>query len=235
MKCFNTYIALIISILLLTVNGFTQSLSLSYDDEPIGDTLLVVGLTSDYEIVAHAIVTNNTGSEMDVKVQRTKLDVISGTLDYFCWGDNCYPPSLDESPTPFTIGAGQSTDELDFSAHYEPRDHFGDSFIEYKFFNANDEDENVKVVVQYAATTVGINEHDLNVNVYPNPASDQVNIALSCNMNKVSVYDYKGKLIRSTQVEDKKYRMNVSQLNPGIYILKIGIDDGVIVKQVIVN
>lgn len=235
MKNINISLLLIFPILILSLSGISQPLTLSLDGETIGDSLLIVGLTTDNELVAHAVVTNNTSSSMDIKVRRTQLEIVEGSINYFCWGDNCYPPSVNESPAFLTLAAGASTDELDFSGHYEPRNNFGDSFIEYKFFNMNNEDENVKVVVQFAATNVGINEHDLSVNVYPNPASDQVNISLGLMINEVLVYDYTGKMISRVQVDSKTYQMNVSHFNPGVYLFKVMADEGIVVKQVIIK
>ena len=235
MKNINISLLLIFPILILSLSGISQPLTLSLDGETIGDSLLIVGLTTDNELVAHAVVTNNTSSSMDIKVRRTQLEIVEGSINYFCWGDNCYPPSVNESPAFLTLAAGASTDELDFSGHYEPHNNFGDSFIEYKFFNMNNEDENVKVVVQFAATNVGINEHDLSVNVYPNPASDQVNISLGLMINEVFVYDYTGKMVSRVQVDSKTYQMNVSHFNPGVYLFKVMADEGIVVKQVIIK
>lgn len=72
---------------------------------------------------------------------------------------NCYPPNISESIGYLSLAGGQSSSEGDFSGHYEPHNNYGDSYIEYEFFNMNNEDENVKVVVQFATITVGINEN----------------------------------------------------------------------------
>ncbi len=235
MKNLNIYLLLILSIVIFSVNGLSQSLTLSWEGETIGDSLLVEGLATDYELVAHAIVTNNTANSMDIKLRRDQLQMVEGTMNYFCWGANCYPPNVDESPIPFTLAAGQSTEEGDFSGHYEPNNNFGDSFIEYEFFNVDNEDENVKVVVQFAATVVGVNEHDLSANVYPNPASDHVTISLLHTMNTIIIYDFTGSKVMEEHVNSSSHKLNTSQLSPGVYFFRITTDFGVTVKQVIVN
>ena len=195
----------------------------------------MLGFITDYELVAHAVVTNNTANSMDIKLRRDQIEMVEGTMNYFCWGINCYPPNVDESPVPYTLGAGQSTEDGDFSGHYEPNNNFGDSFIEYEFFNVNNEDENVKVVVQFAATVVGIEERDLSANVYPNPATDQITISMLHSINAIVVYDLTGSKLIEEHGNSTSYKLDTSKLSPGVYFIRITTDTGVTVKQVIIK
>ncbi len=231
----NVNISLFIILLIFTVNGLSQTLTLSWEGQTLGDSLLVMGLTTDNELVAHVVVTNNTGNSMGIKVKRSPLEIVGGSVNYFCWAGNCYPPSVSQSPGYLTLGAGQSSGDEDFSGHYMPNGNYGDSFIEYEFFNMDNEDEYVKVVVQFATTIAGIDEHDLDVNIYPNPATEYVTIKLSCKMRTVMVYDYTGSKVMEENVNSSSHKMNTSLLSPGIYLFKILTEKGVNVKQIIIK
>lgn len=235
MKSFITSFVLVFSILVFSISGFSQPLSLSWEGETIGDTLLVAGLTTDYEIVAHAIVTNNTSHSMDLKVRRNQLQVIDGTLNQFCWGSSCYPPSVNESPGFLTLGPGQSTLDGQFSGHYLPFGNYGDSFIEYEFFNMNNEDENIKVIVHFMASVVGINEDRIHVDIYPNPASDFVKINVSQSIDVVMVYDVIGKKVFEELVNSNSYLMKTSFLSSGLYFFKIITNNKAIIKQIMIK
>ncbi len=235
MKKNNAPIVLIISILLLSFSGFSQPLTLSWEGETIGDTLIVTGLTTDFEIVAHAIVSNNSNHSMDIKVRRDQIQVIEGTLNQFCWGSSCYPPNVNESPGFLTLGPGQSTLEGQFSGHYLPLGNFGDSFIEYEFFNMTNEDENVKVIVHFIATTVGISEDDTYLTIYPNPASESITINMSHSIDAVLVYDCTGRKVLEEQVNSNSYLMKTSFLSSGLYLFRITTHDKVITKSIVIK
>lgn len=223
MKTKNKYWLVIILIVMIPLWGIAQEpLSLAWEGEPIEDTVLLVGFTTDSEIVAHAVVTNNTDQSMDIKVRRTELQVVEGTLNEFCWAENCYPPTVDESFGHQTLGPGESSGDEDFSGHYHPLGNFGDSFIEYKFFNMNNESENVKFVAWYAATIVGVDQiADAELLVYPNPATDEVTIKSGSPIEQVLLYNQIGQLTNQFDVMDNAVNINISDQEPGLYFIQI--------------
>lgn len=69
--------------------------------------------------------------------------------------------------------------------------------------------------------------------VYPNPAEDQIKIQHSSMMNKVQIFDVFGKLLQSTDLDDTSASLNVSGLASGTYILRIFDDQNVSVRKFI--
>ena len=67
----------------------------------------------------------------------------------------------------------------------------------------------------------------LEIKIYPNPVLNKLNIDLPEPHAKaeLTVYDITGKLILTASAEDYKSQLDVSALHPGLYILKIKIDD----------
>ena len=92
----------------------------------------------------------------------------------------------------------------------------------------------VKVTPQ---TTLSITDNSLDnlVVLYPNPAKDKINISLSNTLNiaTTNVYDVTGKLILSKNLNNAESQMDVSQLQTGIYFIKIETENASITKRFI--
>jgi hypothetical protein len=62
------------------------------------------------------------------------------------------------------------------------------------------------------------------VYLYPNPARDQVNIIFETDLENysISILGIKGqRIITEKNISGKEYRMSLSGLTPGIYLLEI--------------
>lgn len=89
-------------------------------------------------------------------------------------------------------------------------------------------------VVTYHYIPVGINEHKINVSVYPNPTTGQFRIQNSeFRIQSVEVYDVFGKLISSTEVNDNDVTIDVSNYNNGVYFTRIRTENGTVTKKVV--
>ncbi|MBC8487819.1 MAG: T9SS type A sorting domain-containing protein, partial [Bacteroidetes bacterium] len=71
--------------------------------------------------------------------------------------------------------------------------------------------------------------------IYPNPASDVVNIKSDFEINNVMVYNFAGQIVANEQVNSKFYQINTSQYNAGIYFFRIETDEGTISKRIIIE
>ena len=78
------------------------------------------------------------------------------------------------------------------------------------------------------------------ISVYPNPASDILNISLGKNIDNIrsiTLYDLNGKLITQVNEDDNEHnaKLNVSSLNSGIYVLKVETDNNQYNQKVIIE
>jgi len=71
--------------------------------------------------------------------------------------------------------------------------------------------------------------------IYPNPASDVVNIKSDFEINTIMVYNFAGQIVTNEQVNSKFYQINTSQYNAGIYFFRIETDEGAISKRIIIE
>src|SRR5690606_42160405 len=73
-------------------------------------------------------------------------------------------------------------------------------------------------------------------NLYPNPATDVVNIINSDNMfvNQVAVYDVTGKQLSApTFNNESEIQLNVENLASGVYMLHLQTNEGTAVKKLV--
>lgn len=82
--------------------------------------------------------------------------------------------------------------------------------------------------------TAGLNDIQLaNLNIYPNPATDLINISYPTSIENIEIFDLTGRKILSKTVSEKETQLNISHLNSGIYILNIKTDEGLGSKRII--
>ncbi|MDC1534103.1 T9SS type A sorting domain-containing protein [Polaribacter sp.] len=91
-------------------------------------------------------------------------------------------------------------------------------------------------VVMGDESTAGIDDQDLiTLNMYPNPASDVLNISAQNTINTVEIYNVLGQKVIRMNVEDTSAEINVSNLNAGIYLIKYEINNRTSTKKFVKN
>ncbi|MFC2138006.1 T9SS type A sorting domain-containing protein [Bacteroidota bacterium] len=77
------------------------------------------------------------------------------------------------------------------------------------------------------------------INIYPNPVTDYLNVSYSgANVNSrvsYNIYNSIGNLIKSGILESQEHRIDFNDLHKGIYILQIKLDQKSIIKKIIKN
>ncbi|MBC8319962.1 MAG: T9SS type A sorting domain-containing protein [Bacteroidetes bacterium] len=228
-------ILLSIAVIILTVfYANAQSFTLSWDGELLGDTITISPDSSSVSILEFGVVlNNNTTNGVNIKVVRNQISLLDSTINYYCWGV-CYPSHIDSSGMYKFVPAGGSSEVEWFSAHYEIHDAVGISLVEYKFYNMDNPDEYVTIVAKFDTSPDGIEETILNntyvSEIYPNPAINTVNIDydLPREVEKASVkiINLLGSVVKEQEVDTRnsKMRMDVSDLNGGIYFYSLFIN-----------
>ena len=69
--------------------------------------------------------------------------------------------------------------------------------------------------------------------LYPNPTSDVLNIETQQKISKIEIYDLSGKLLKTADGKNKQ--VSVSQLNKGMYVIRIYTENGVVNSKFIKN
>ena len=73
------------------------------------------------------------------------------------------------------------------------------------------------------------------VNIYPNPASDFITLISKNTIKNLFISDCQGRIIRNLDCNSNSFEINTSQLNNGIYFIKIQVKNSIISKKLIVK
>ena len=227
-------ILLMIAILLATISMKSQDLLLTWEGDTLGSTHTVWGEPDSSEIVFHAVVHNNTGNWMKIKVRRNQVEMLDSTSSYFCWGV-CFDDDVEESPDSILVPSGGSSVDDAFSGHYIPKNKNGTSMVEYMFYNMENEEQNVKVLVKYWTSPENIVEDMVNSgsisDIYPNPAATFVNIdyeiPAEVKSAQIRIINLFGHIVKEQAIKRNKNRltMDISELEAGIYFYTLLIDN----------
>jgi hypothetical protein len=71
--------------------------------------------------------------------------------------------------------------------------------------------------------------------IYPNPASDVVNIKSDFNITSIRLCNSEGQILVNEGVNSKMYQVNTSQCTPGLYFFQIETSEGILSKRIIVR
>ena len=74
-------------------------------------------------------------------------------------------------------------------------------------------------------------ESELIFSIYPNPASNIINIVAEKANELITISDLSGKIVYSEQASEKQSSINISQLSAGMYIIRIGNAEAKFVKE----
>lgn len=88
-------------------------------------------------------------------------------------------------------------------------------------------------VVPTDTTNVNVNELGaLKLNVYPNPAKDEVVIEAQSDIQQVTLMGINGVLLEERKANSQNVKLNLEGYSQGIYVVRVVTDEGVITKRI---
>lgn len=210
---------------------FSQSYTVYDTIGIVSDTVYVYGDPSSSELFVELNVMNNTNIGSNIKVSRNEISLPENTSSYFKWVQT-YGVETDVSEESFYVPAGGSSPTGMFIGYYEPNEVIGVSVIEYTFFNMDNQNDSVSVLVKFNTTTDNINENlmaDIS-NIYPNPAVNYVcmdyNLTGEVENASVEIINLLGSVVKEQQLHNGmgKLKINISELEPGIFFYFVTIN-----------
>ena len=178
------------------------------------------------------VVFENTSDEEKVVVcQREIIHLVdnNNVSTSFCWGV-CNDPDVSVSEK--KVDAHTKTEVFGgFSAEYSaPSTVAGTSIIRYTFIDKDNAMDSISFDFEYVTIpnlhtweSVG----NISLSVYPNPTADCLTVEMSDLQLKpafVVVYDAIGKMVKTQSLTSHSTKVDVSNLEQGIYYLQIGSD-----------
>jgi hypothetical protein len=217
-------------------NVATNSLKL-YDinDQEIMDganlQVNVEDLIADETVSPEFFIRNDSDLAMDLYCQRTILENVEETSNYFCALGECLAPFSDITSRVFTLDANTTiSEENPFSSHYTANGNPGVAKFHYRFFDANNIYDEFSLTVEFDGS-VGLNDmvESAVVSAYPNPANDLVvfNIENQDFANsQLVIYDALGSIIVSINTgSNQQISWSASNLPNGVYFYRLEKDN----------
>jgi len=179
------------------------------------------------ELIQHMQIRNNTSAPMMILVEKEVVEDLEGTMNTFCWANQCYGPFTNISPDAGEVAPGEvNTDDLSFHAQFNEM--FGVIVMKYYAYEQNSPDDRISIVVRFHRSGEGVHETaDIRFGqAYPNPASSVVNFDYNLSASdkaSVSVYNLLGQEVISQPVNSLQDRLSISvaDLNDGIYFCNL--------------
>jgi len=217
-----------------------QAYSLSWEGQPLEEEVTVWDEPTVEEMEFFVNVTNNSNDVDSIKVERVFIDLMDGVTHLMCWG-SCYPPNPDSvfiSPLYVVLQPGETSADYEFSGHYLPNGLEGVSIVKYTFFNMSDESESVSILVNYNTVITGDEKLIANngsFQLFPNPAHNSVNVSMIQGCEKIQLFNFAGQLVLEERIVSNKADMNTSDLESGIYFVKVFSHDNVITRKLVIE
>lgn len=213
--------------MLFAMSAKSQTLSASYDNEPMGptDTLTLKATEEDFEFKPHFH--NNSGRAIIARIVIETMNETTTSVASTCTGLLCMTGA---QSAPFSLEANSTyTDtHIDFIV---PEDAPMGLFKVSIYDTANTSNSTHFFLKLYNKNaTVGISDvaEEASFVAYPNPTSGSVNIdySLQNNEGEVNVYNMAGVCVKSVAVQGTEgcVRMDLSGLPAGVYMY--GLCDG---------
>jgi len=104
----------------------------------------------------------------------------------------------------------------------------------YAYSNANEWFIAVDDIKIDIANGIENNTTNNEINLYPNPAKDQLNIRSYVNIENIKVFNAIGQVIVNLNINTQSHVLNTSNLNYGIYYIQLETKKGIVTKKFVI-
>ena len=232
----------LLTMVLLAIFGFVSAQSLQFElDGHVyadGDEVLCnePNLIFD-EMIQHFQIRNNSSEAINVVVKKEEVEVLEGTMNYFCWGLCLSPEVYVSQPVPMEAGAISGEEDFAIHVSFDPEWTMdpaqwlqGVVVIKYTAYNERNEDDKVSIIVKFESDITSVDENQVSLSqAYPNPASSVVRFDVNCEgAASVALYNLLGQEVLTQDVENDQVVLSVADLNEGIYFCNLKVNGQVV-------
>ena len=234
MKKIITSIAFII-ISLFTFGQFSLDVLDHSNSNNISNTIFDVNIGANTSLITEFYVTNTDSVSHTYKCRRTIFTIDATDSTRFCWGGLCYNWPTNLSSQNLTVAPGDTLDfsDLGFHAEFVSKLATITRTVHYQFYDIANITDSTGITIRYNST-VGVDEMDKIggsiSNAFPNPANSTVSMKYDINefsqKGTIVFFDMLGKSVKEIALTDKKgtAKINVDDLNPGVYFYSFLVD-----------
>jgi hypothetical protein len=142
----------------------------------------------------------------------------------------------DQMGTALDFGS-QSTYEVDLSFTWNNSWNIDEMDL-VVFLQDNDTKEILQaILVEDLGMYVGIDDVEAaaETSIFPNPASDVVNIVTDSKLHKVRILNNNGQEVLNRMIDGQTLQINTTDYQPGVYFIEIRTNDGVVTKKLVIR
>lgn len=239
---------ILVALFIIPMFGIAQSLKIiepGQTNNLNGQDAEVIGTSSTPTLELPLHVINESGSSMDVRVKRYQLFAAEGTKHVACWYICPTEDYVENYPyvdllrddagniLETTIAPGD-TNKTFFAKHY-PEGISSCAFYKYVFYDRSDEADSSTVYLRFnhggdfcylSDEEFQIASKELNIQLYPNPASTQLNIELEGNQNlpkEITVTNILGSTIYHNKLSKSSvnHQISLDHFENGLYFITV--------------
>jgi len=135
-----------------------------------------------------------------------------------------------KSDNPVSIVVWDAQNQSEVSASYTFINEYANNYTNTTFPSIDGEFS----IINVTKASNGLNS-ELEISLYPNPASDLLNIISNYNIKRIKVLNFVGQIILNNDINETTLIINTSTYKAGIYIFQIETDKGIITQKVSIN
>ncbi len=111
----------------------------------------------------------------------------------------------------------------------------GDHIVFYSYTNEAGCESTAEQTITVDACTGIAENSDKGIKLYPNPATEMVNLISNNQISSIQIFNYIGQLVIEKNVNGNSYQINTSAFESGIYSIKLETEGGTVVKKLIIK
>lgn len=207
---------LLLAFCFISLNSFAQDLTITPD--PVA--LSVPDGTVDMKVDMN--ISNNLGRDVEFYWSIDRGNVPDEWQFYLCDINLCYTPSVQSCPCskPNLLGPNESGTLM---LHILPNGVNAVGVVTLSILTECDgttSEIDIPVTYEVGTTSTNFAELNKNINLYPNPAFDNIQLQEDDNVEYLEIYNIVGKQVK-TLTHSQGQSHDVSDLNKGIYLVRL--------------
>ena len=193
------------------------------------------------------LITNSSANQIELRLKSVSITGARGDGMEFCIGA-CYYGMTEGAVYPdpagtfhYYLDAGATSAETDvhFLHHIQDGDPKVTEYVLKIYEDGNEANNYVQFVYKYDANYVGIKDiKNLQISIYPNPATDYFTVTVPDNINesRIIISNILGKVEKNVLTDKNKGFFKTDGFSPGIYFVSV-ISDGLTIdtKKLIIR
>ena len=136
-----------------------------------------------------------------------------------------------ESGNAIQIKVFDGETKIEVPLSFEMENPYGNAFSE-DYFPAEDGEYSILKVTKNDSDLKGVSD---NINIYPNPANDILNIISDELINKIEIINSSGQIVNIINSNSKQINYNIQQTQSGVYFIKIHTRNNTIIKKITIQ